>query len=184
MPRPPRPIVAGATYHVTTQADGDDAVYLDAVDCRIYLAFVARVADHHGLEIHAWTLMTNHSHLLLTTPAADIDRAMHRLNSRYAHWSNDAHGGVGHVFRRRYGAKLVETEDHLHWCYRYIAMNPVEAGLCDTPEAWRWGSFGWLFGGYARRHDAPSDERHLLRHWGDGVAAGARLRRYVATGVA
>jgi putative transposase len=184
MPRKPRPRIAGATYHVTSQADGDDALYFDSIDRRVYLAFVARAAERHELEVHSWALMTNHSHLLFTTPAADVDRAMHRLNSSYAHWFNDAHGSVGHVFRRRYSASVVETEEHLHWCYRYIEMNPVKAGICGAPEQWRWSSYGWLFGGHSRRHDLPSNERHLLRHWGSGESARARLRRYVETGVA
>jgi REP element-mobilizing transposase RayT len=184
MPRKPRVRRAGAIYHVSYQADGDGALYLDAIDRRMQLAFLAHTADHHELEVHSWCLMTNHAHLLFTTPAPDVDRAMHRLNSRYAHWFNAVHGNVGHVLRRRYTAVVVETDAHLHWCYRYIAMNPVEAGICASPDEWRWSSFGWLYGGYTWRYDLPSDERHLLRHWGDGEEARARLRRYVRTGIA
>lgn len=168
---------------MTSQANAEEPLYLDAVDRRLYLSLLARAAERHQLEVHSWSLMTNHSHLLFTTPQDDIDRVMHRLNSGYAHWFNDVHGRAGHLFRRRYTSVLVETEAHLWWCYRYIAMNPVEAGLCEKPEQWRWGSFGWLYGG-AARHDLPSDERHLLRHWGEGARARERLRRYVRTGLA
>jgi putative transposase len=183
MPRKLRVRRAGATYHVTIQANGDEALYLDADDRRTYLAFLARAAERHELEVHSWCLMTNHNHLLFTTPNADLDRAMHRLNSRYAHWFNDVHGCVGHVFRRRYTSVPVETDAHLHWCYRYIAMNPVKAEIFAKPEQWRWSSFGWLFGGHTWRYDLPSDERHLLRHWGVGDTARDRLRRYVETGI-
>jgi REP element-mobilizing transposase RayT len=184
MPRPPRVRAADAIYHVSTQANRDDALYVDAFDRRTYLAFLARTAERHELQIHSWALLTNHYHLLFTTTHADVDRAMHRLNSAYAHWFNDVHGEVGHLFRRRYTAVLVETDDHLHWCYRYIARNPVVAGLCGRPEQWKWSSYGWLYGPPGPRHDLPSHELHLLRHWGENDEARRRLRRYVETGIA
>ena len=88
---------------------------------------------------------------------------------------------VGHVFRRRYGARHVQTDQHLRWCYRYIALNPVKAGLCERPEQWRWSSFAWLFGRPAM--ELPSEERHLFCHFGEGDAGRSRLRRYVETGL-
>lgn len=184
VPRKPRDLRARAIYHVTIQANGDGALYTNATDRRYYLAVLARTAEHHELEVHSWCLMTNHNHLLFTTPNADLDRAMHRLNSRYAHWFNAVHGWEGHVFRRRYSCELVESDGHLKWCYRYIARNPVEAGMCERPEQWRWSSFGWLYGGPGWRNDLPSNERHLLRHWGEDGDARRRLRRYVETGIA
>ena len=146
---------------------------------QVFFRFLGRVAAHHELEIHAWCAMTTHYHLLMTIPHGDLDRAMHRLNSRFAHWFNDVHGELGHHFRRRYTGVLVETDEHLRECYRYIAMNPVKAGICARPEQWRWSSFAWLFGGHTWRIDLPSDELHLLRQWGEGDDARRRLRAFV-----
>jgi putative transposase len=184
MPRKKRVQFPGAIYHVSTQANGWEALYLDATDYQAFFAFVSRAADYHDLQIHSWCAMATHYHLLLTTPRGDLARAMHRLNSRFAHWFNDVHGEVGHHLRRRYTGVHVETDEHLKWCYRYIAMNPVKAGICDRPEQWRWSSFAWLFGGYTWRIDLPSDELHLFRHWGEGDDGRRRLRRYVETGIA
>jgi len=85
--------------------------------------------------------MTNHFHLLFDTPRADLSNGMHRLNSVYATYFNERHGFDGHLFDRRFGSRLVETEEHLIDASRYIAFNPVRAGLCGHPREWRWSSF-------------------------------------------
>ena len=179
VPRPNRVQYPKMIVHVSANADGSDVLYRDATDYQVFFRFLGRVAAHHDLEIHAWCAMTTHYHLLMTIPHGDLDRAMHRLNSRFAHWFNDVHGEVGHRFRRRYTGVLVETDEHLRECYRYIAMNPVKAGICARPEQWRWSSFAWLFGGHTWRIDLPSDELHLLRQWGEGDDARRRLRAFV-----
>ena len=171
----------GALYHVAAQANRTESLFLDSEDRRMFFLFLSRVVDYHDWHVHAWCAMTNHYHLLLTTPNGDLAGGMHRLNSRFAHWFNDVHREVGHVFRRRYTPVLVETDEHLRWCYRYIAMNPVKAGICERPEDWRWSSFAWLFGRPAMA--LPSAERHLYRHFGGGERGRERLRRYVERGV-
>ena len=85
--------------------------------------------------------MTNHFHLLFDTPRADLSEGMHRLNSVYATYFNQRHWFDGHLFDRRFGSRLVETEEHLIVASRYIAFNPVRAGLCGHPREWRWSSF-------------------------------------------
>lgn len=181
MGRPARVQQPGAIYHVTAQANRSEALFLEANDRRMFFLFVGRTVDHHGWHVHAWCALTTHYHLLITTPRGDLAAGMHRLQSRYAHWFNSEHAEIGHVFRRRYGARHVQTDEHLRWCYRYIALNPVKAGLCERPEQWRWSSFAWLFGRPAM--ELPSAERDLFSHFGDGEAGRARLRRYVETGL-
>jgi putative transposase len=179
--RPVRIQQPGAIYHVTAQANRSEALFLDSTDRRMFFLFLCRTVDHHDWHVHAWCALTTHYHLLITTPRGDLAAGMHRLQSRYAHWFNHEHAELGHLFRRRYGARHVQTEEHLRWCYRYIALNPVKAGLCERPEQWRWSSFAWLFGRPAM--ELPSAERHLFRHFGQGEAGRARLRRYVETGL-
>ena len=166
---------------MTAQANRSEALFLEANDRRMFFLFVGRTVDHHGWHVHAWCALTTHYHLLITTPRGDLAAGMHRLQSRYAHWFNSEHAELGHLFRRRYGARHVQTDEHLRWCYRYIALNPVKAGLCERPEQWRWSSFAWLFGRPAM--ELPSTERDLFSHFGDGEAGRARLRRYVETGL-
>ena len=90
--------------------------------------------------------MTTHYHLLVRAPDGDLARGMQRLNGNYAAGFNRRHGEEGHVFFRRYHALLVERESHLLELCRYLALNPVRAGLCDRPEQWRWSSYAAMMG--------------------------------------
>ena len=178
MPRKPRVEYPGAIYHVIANANRTEALFFGVDDFRVFHYMLCYTAAYHEWQVHAWCYMTTHYHLLLTTPNGDLSRGMHRLNSRYAHWFNDTYLEVGHVFRGRYKPILVETDDHLHWCYRYIAMNPVEAGMCEKPEQWRWSSYGWVFT-TGWKPELPSHECELYRHLPGAGDGPRRLRRLV-----
>ena len=119
MGRSPRIQQPGAIYHVTAQANRSEALFLDSEDRRMFFLFVCRTVDHHDWHVHAWCVLTTHYRLLITTPRGDLAAGMHRLQSRYAHWFNYEHAELGHVFRRRYGARHVQTDERLRWCCRY-----------------------------------------------------------------
>jgi putative transposase len=127
MPRKPREEAEGAVHHLT-------------------LLGVAVRARHW--RCLAYCLMSNHLHLLIETPRANLGVGMAWLHGGYARWFNRRHGRTGHVFERRYGSVRIHTDAQLWVVLRYIAMNPVEAGLCARPEEWRWSSAGggkaWL----------------------------------------
>jgi len=95
-----------------------------------------------------WLLcvLPNHYHLLVETPEPNLGRGMLRLNGAYARGHNYRHERVGHVFQGPYEAKLVESDEHLLELCRYLALNPVRAGLCDQPEEWQWSSYRALIG--------------------------------------
>jgi REP element-mobilizing transposase RayT len=147
VPRPPRFNVADGIYHVTARGNRLQAICLEDADYRLFLRLVGRVAGRQAWHCLAFCLITNHYHLVLRTPNADLSVGMHRLNSEYAHWFNERHGLVGHVFQKRFHAVLVESDRHLLELSRYLALNPVRAGLCSDPRAWRWSSYGALLGG-------------------------------------
>lgn len=85
--------------------------------------------------------MTTHYHLLLTTPEPNLAIGMHSINGIYAKTFNRRHGEAGHVFERRYHSVLVEQEEHFLEVFRYLALNPVRAGICGRPEEWPWSSY-------------------------------------------
>jgi hypothetical protein len=85
--------------------------------------------------------MTNHFHLLLTTPQPNISPGMQYLNGRYAQWFDWRHNFEGHVYERRFWSSLVTTDSHLFETARYIVLNPVRAGMCRTAGDWRWSSY-------------------------------------------
>jgi REP-associated tyrosine transposase len=141
VPRPPRLQIAGGTYHLTSRGNRRQSIFHDDDDRLQFLGLRDNVIRRCGWRLREWCLMTNHFHLLVYTPAPNLSAGMHRLNSVYANYFNQRHGFDGHLFDRRFGSRLVETEEHFLEVMRYIAFNPVEAGLCSHPSDWRWSSF-------------------------------------------
>ena len=141
MARPLRIQAPGLTYHVTARGTGRMAIYLDAVDRRRFLTFVARVVHYFGLRCHAYCLMTNHYHLAVTTTEANLSRAIKQLNGDYAQWWNRRHRRVGHVLQGRFGSQIVQDGEYLLNVCRYIVLNPVKSQLVRTPARWHWSSY-------------------------------------------
>lgn len=140
MGRPLRPQVENGIYHVTARGNRL-SIFFDDFDRHVFLSHVQRVLDRDFWLLLAYCLMTTHFHLVVKTPRANISQGMHRLNSRYAHQFNDRHAEAGHVFQSRFHSVLVETEEQLSRTYRYVALNPVRAGICAAPADWRWSSY-------------------------------------------
>ena len=90
--------------------------------------------------------MPNHFHLVVETPQANISAGMQWLNGRYAQWFNVRYGFSGHLFQGRFYGDLVESAYHLLELVRYIALNPVRAGLCRDASGWRWSSYRAMVG--------------------------------------
>ena len=136
---------------MTTTACGERMLYRDNVDRKIFETLLAEVVSKHSWACGSMCLMGTHYHLLLVTPEADLDAGMHSLNGRYAQTFNHRHGTRGHVFQSRYQARFIQTDGHLAEVTRYIAMNPVEAGLCRRPGDWPWSSYRETVTGHRRR---------------------------------
>jgi putative transposase len=141
MPRPPRVLIAGGIYHVTSRGNRRQAIFQDDYDRRRFLALRDRIVRRYGWRQHAFCLMTNHFHLLVETPQPNLSRAMQRLNSEYAGYFNDRFGLVGHLFQQRFASRVIETDEYFAEAMRYIAFNPVRAGLCSHPSEWPWSNF-------------------------------------------
>jgi putative transposase len=141
MARPPRIQVAGGIYHVTSRGNRKQPIFHDDDDRNRFLGLRNRVVQRNGWHMHAYCLMTNHFHLLVATPQPNLSSGMQRLKSEYAAYFNERFALVGHLFEQRFGSRLIETEEHFRETLRYIALNPVRAGLCEHPSQWRWSSF-------------------------------------------
>jgi REP-associated tyrosine transposase len=146
MARAYRTQVAGLLYHVTSRGNRREPIYADDLDRQRFFGFLAHVVHKYRWTCHAYCLMTTHYHLMVTTREPNIGRGMHVLNGRYAQSFNRRHKLSGHVFQDRYHSVVVVQESHLLELVRYIALNPVRAGLCSTPEDWRWSSYACMVG--------------------------------------
>ncbi len=141
MSRPLRLQFPGAVYHLTARGNAGQAIYLDDADRTRFLGLLGREVEQQRWRCHAYCLMDNHYHLLVETPEANLSRGMGRLNMAYAQGFNRRHERAGHLFQGRYKAILVGKDSHLLELCRYLVLNPVRAGLVDSPMAWPWSSY-------------------------------------------
>ena len=133
-------------YHVTARGNAQDAIFLDEQDYRAFCDALSTTVERNRWLCHSYCLLPNHYHLLLETPEPNLGRGMLVLNGRYARRFNRRYQRYGHVFQGPYGAVLLQDDDHLLEVCRYIALNPVRAGLAGSPGDWPWSSYGALAG--------------------------------------
>ena len=142
MPRRPRVFLPGHPVHVVQRGNNRCQVFFASKDAQIYLDWLREAAVEHGVAVHAYVLMTNHIHLLVSPETAHaLPRAMRHVNWRYSRYVNDSQGRTGSIWEGRYRASLIEADDYFFACSRYIELNPVRAGIATTPEAFRWSSY-------------------------------------------
>jgi len=142
MPRTARLVVPGIALHVTQRGHNRAPCFFKSADYALYLRLLARLAREHACAVHAYCLMTNHVHLLLTPQAADgCAKLMKRLAQCYTQHVNKALSRSGSVWEGRFHSCLVPTERYALACYRYVELNPVKAGLAAHPGDYRWSSY-------------------------------------------
>ena len=141
MARPLRLEHPGALWHVTSRGNAQQDIVLDDFDKTRFVLRLGDVVPVVRWRLHAWVLMTNHFHLLVETPDANLGRGMQQLLSTYSQAFNRRHGRAGHLFQGRYKGILVERESHLLELVRYIVLNPMRAGMVGTPAEHPWSSY-------------------------------------------
>jgi putative transposase len=157
MPRPLRAQLPGEIQHVTARGNRRQDIFLDGRDFARFASMLDELARRRGWIGHGYCLLPNHYHVVVETRAADLSSGMRWLNGRYAQAFNRIHGFDGHLFQGRFHSVSVESDWHLLELGRYLALNPVRAGLCSRPEDWIWSSYRALAGLEApRRFLAPA----------------------------
>ncbi len=141
MARPLRLEFAGALYHVTSRGDRQDDIYETDADREGFLSLLGDVCSTYNWVCHAYCLMSNHYHLLIETPDANLSKGMRQLNGVYTQSFNRSHSRVGHVFQGRYKAIHVDREAYLLELARYIVLNPVRAEMVRAAKDWPWSSY-------------------------------------------
>jgi putative transposase len=132
--------LAGGVHHVYARGNNKQAIFLNQRDRELYLAALGEVTVKSGWSCLAYCLMDTHMHLLIETPEPNLGSGVGRLHTLYAQGFNKAYRRCGHVFQGRFGSVLMRSDEQLLQVARYIALNPVEAGLCARPDEWRWSS--------------------------------------------
>lgn len=140
MPRPPRIQEAGLLRHVVSRGTGKMKIFLDDGDRRLFMFVLAEVVAEYDLECFDFCLMNNHFHLSVRNRRRNLSEAMQKLKGEYAACWNVKHRRVGHVFEGPFKDQIVQQDTYFRNLTRYIARNPVRAGLVRAPEDWQWSS--------------------------------------------
>jgi putative transposase len=134
--------IAGYPHHVIQRGNDREAIFGDVDDYRRYLESLREVTKVAGVAVHAYVLMPNHAHLLMTPPdSVAVGRTMQAIGRRYVRWFNDRHSRTGGLFEGRYRSTVVEADRYLLACMRYIELNPVRAAIVQRPEEFPWSSY-------------------------------------------
>ena len=141
MARPLRLEFEGAVYHITSRGNALDAIFFADNDREELLKILGKVTERYGWICHAYCWMSNHYHLLIETPDANLSQGMRQLNGIYTQWINRQYSRTGHIFQGRFKSILVQKESHLLEVARYIVLNPVRAKIVRNPRDWQWSSY-------------------------------------------
>ena len=141
MPRQPRLILRGVAAHIIQRGNDRKACFREPSDYLLYLTHLRELGAKYACSIHAYCLMTNHVHLLMTPSTAEACTSLMRdLGQRFVQYFNKRYGRTGTLWEGRYRSSVVESARYVLACYRYIELNPVRAGLAAEPAAYDWSS--------------------------------------------
>ena len=143
MARLPRFVLPGQPQHVIQRGNNRQDIFRAKGDYHYYLEKLGEVADKHQCDIHAYVLMTNHVHLLVTPHQENsIGKMMQTLGRYYVQYFNDRYQRTGTLWEGRYKATLIDTEQYLLTCMRYIELNPVRAkNMAKHASEYPWSSY-------------------------------------------
>lgn len=138
MPRPPRLHVPGGCYHAILRGNHQEPLFGTARDRQVLNEIVADVLNRMNARIHAFCWMSNHLHLLIQVAERPLGEIMQCIAMRYSRYRHKVLDTTGHLFERRYKAKLIDVDEYFLTLLRYIHMNPVKAGIAAHPSDYRW----------------------------------------------
>jgi putative transposase len=142
MPRRARFHIDGLPLHIVQRGHNRAACFFDDQDRLAYLGWLREALTHARCRLHAYVLMTNHVHLLLTPEAAKrVPQVLISVGRRYVQYINSTYGRTGTLWDGRYKSSLVQAESYLLLCQRYIELNPVRAAMVADPAHYRWSSY-------------------------------------------
>ncbi len=142
MPRKPRMYLPGIPCHVIQRGNNREASFFADHDYQFYLECLHDASKRYGVLVHAYVLMTNHVHLLLTPLKQDsLSLTMQSLGRRYVQYINKEYKRTGTLWESRHKSSLIDGDNYLLKCMRYIELNPVRANMVNHPGEYRWSSY-------------------------------------------
>lgn len=174
MARLPRLTLPGYPHHVIQRGNNRQVIFDSPQDYQLFLDLLYDYARKFDVAVHAYVLMTNHFHLLVTPQTDDgLPQMMQAVGRRYVRHFNDSHQRSGTLWEGRYKSTLIQTDRYLLTCMAYIDLNPVRAGMVASPRDYPWSSYGHYSG---QRIDKLVSPHPLF--WGLGNTPFAREAAY------
>ncbi len=174
MARLPRLSVPGYPHHVIQRGNNRQPIFSTPTDYQLLLDLLDENAKKFDVAVHAYVLMSNHFHLLVTPETQDgLPQVMQAVGRRYVRYFNTTQGRTGTLWEGRYKSTLLQTDRYLMACMAYIDLNPVRAGLVAQARDYPWSSHGHYIGQKVDRLITP----HAL-YWGMGNTPFAREAVY------
>lgn len=146
MPRKARVKMDNAIYHVTSRGDNKEPIFFSDDDKIRYLDSLKIVKEKFQIEIYAYCLMDNHTHLIIDSKGQDISKIMQSINLRHTIYINRVYNRSGHLFGGRFWSEIIDNDKYLLECTRYTHDNPVRAGITKTTKEYKWSSFDIYIG--------------------------------------
>jgi len=176
MPRKPRMYLPGVPCHIIQRGNNREATFFSEQDYQFYLECLSDAVSKYHVAIHAYVLMTNHVHLLMTPLAKEsISLVMQSVGRRYVQYVNLEYRRTGTLWESRHKASIVDAENYLLSCCRYIEMNPVNANMVKHPAEYKWSSYMHNAHGVTNNLVSPHEIYRRL-----GLSDEARRQAYAA----
>lgn len=142
MARLPRLYVPGCSHHVIQRGNNRHACFFDEMDYAVYLDKLKGASEKYEVSVHAFVLMTNHVHLLVTpSDEVGVSRVMQSVGRSYVRYVNKTYRRSGTLWEGRYKSTLVDNDNYLLTVMRYIELNPVRAEMVEHPSEYPWSSY-------------------------------------------
>lgn len=184
MPRQARLDAPGTLHHVIVRGIEKKEIVKDDIDRRQFIDRMGRLASESKTAIYAWSLMTNHAHILLRSGPKGLPSLMRRLLTGYAIAFNKRHGRHGHLFQNRYKSIICEEDSYFMELVRYIHLNPLRAGLVKSLaslDQYPWCGHASLMG---RERDGWHHSEYVLSWFGKNVGSARRAyQEYMKEGI-
>lgn len=133
-------------YHITARCNNKDNFYLPKQEVwKIFAKYLRYVTVRYQVKVHSFVLMSNHFHLLITTPESNIDEVMYWVMKGVTLDIQQRTGRINRIFGSRYKWSVIDNDHYYHQVYKYVALNPVKANLIKTVQAYRFSTFHFLY---------------------------------------
>jgi putative transposase len=160
MGRPLRIVISGMAYHVMARGNERKNIFRQDGDYKKFLSIINDAADKYSFKLYAYTLMSNHYHILIKIEQPNLSAAMQYINTRYGIFFNWKHKRIGHLFQSRFNCVIVEHGPDLLEVMRYIHLNPLRAGMVEKLDEYTWTSHNQYRG---TDEKGPAEPWHLLK---------------------